>query len=168
MGRKNALPMADLRAWLEEDGFEGVRTYVQSGNVVVEGGRSVTDVEERVAAAIASRYHRPITVTARSPAELRRVVERDPFGDVADDPARYWIAFCTARPRAAALRELLERDFGTERLAAQGTELYLWSPDGMGRSELSEAVTAARKALGCDMTLRNWRTTGKVLAMLEA
>lgn len=167
VGRKNALPMAELRAWVEQDGFAGVRTYVQTGNLVLDGSGSVSEVEERVATAIASHYHRPITVTARSHAELRKVVSYDPFGDVADNPARYWVAFCTAMPEAGSLRRLLERDFGAEQLAARGTELYLWSPDQVGRSELSEAVNAARIALGCDMTVRNWRTTAKVLAMLE-
>ena len=34
VGGKNPIPMPALKACFEDDGFEDVRTYIQSGNVV--------------------------------------------------------------------------------------------------------------------------------------
>lgn len=165
VGKTKRIAMADLRAWLENAGFADVRTYVQSGNIVLADAASSAKVEQRVAEAIREHSGYEVAVVARTRAQLAKVVARDPFAEVADDPSRYFVAFCTSAPAAAPLRELLAADVEADLLAAEGREIYGWCPDGLQDGPAAKLL--ARAKLGTDATVRNWRTVAKVLEMCD-
>ncbi len=157
--------MPDLRALLEEAGLENVSTYVQSGNVVLESGLSPDELERRCAQLIAERFGFEVPVIVRSRDELAEVVERNPLGDVADDPKRYQVSFLDRElepERVTKLQELAQRD---ERLVAIGRELYGWHPEGVARSKLWGRL--AGDGLGVTATARNWKTVTTLLAMAD-
>src|SRR5947207_9393874 len=93
IGPRNRIPMADLRASLEGAGFEGVATYLQSGNVVVGSRLSAAKLAREVEGLVAERFGLEIPVIVRTRAQLARVVELNPLGDVATDPKRYQVSF---------------------------------------------------------------------------
>src|SRR2546423_5881276 len=72
--------MSDLRAVFDDLGFTGVRTYIQSGNVVFDA-RSGTPARLRsqIEGELKSEFGFDITVLLRTPAELGKVVKRNPF-----------------------------------------------------------------------------------------
>jgi uncharacterized protein (DUF1697 family) len=160
---KRRLAMADLRALLEDLGYEDVRTHLQSGNAVFATGDPAATVEAAVEAAIAERTGLEVPVIVRTGAQLARIVRADRLGDVADDPARRLVVFLRAPPDRAAIRALQERDFGGERIAAAGREVYAWCPGGIGRSPLLAALEASKAAPGG--TARNWRTVTRLAEM---
>src|SRR3546814_15546585 len=47
VGGRNKVSMADLRAALEDDGLQSVRTYIQSGNVLFESDEPQASLEDR-------------------------------------------------------------------------------------------------------------------------
>ena len=67
------------------------------------------------------------------------------------------VGFCKAKPTAAAVRALADRDFGRDRATVAGADVYLCYPDGQGRSKMSGA--ALEKLLGVAITVRNWNVT---------
>lgn len=151
--------MAELRTVLTEAGFEDVRTYVQSGNVVV--GSEVDGAEvERL---IADRFGFDVDVIVRTADELAEVVERNPLRDVAENPKRYQVTFLEAEPDPEVVAAISELALGGERLVAIGRELYAWHPDGVARSKLSAKL--AGKGLGVRATARNWTTVTTLLEM---
>lgn len=97
--------------------------------------------------------------------ELAAVVERDPLGDVADDPKRYQVSFLSARPARAVERELAAADLAPERVVVSGREIYAWHPGGLQRSRLAALLTDRR--LGVAATARNWNTVTALLALAE-
>jgi len=155
--------MPELRGALADAGFEDVRTYVQSGNIVLSSKHGPDEVSAEVARLIEARFGLEINVVARSRAQLAKVVERNPLGDVADNPKRYQVSFLSDRLPAGVLDKLKDAKAEHEAVVAIGREVYAWHPDGVGRSKLWTAL--AGRGLGVIATSRNWTTVTTLLEM---
>src|SRR4051812_1947008 len=84
LGPRNRVAMPALREYLEEAGFRDIRTYVQSGNIVLRSRTSPTKLAEQVRGVIADGFGLDIAVVTRKRDELGEVVERNPLKGVAD------------------------------------------------------------------------------------
>jgi uncharacterized protein (DUF1697 family) len=159
LGTRNKVPMAELRARLEAAGYEGVRTYIASGNVLLDGppGRKAlgTDLERLVADAFAVAT----TAILRKPRELAATLATHPFGA---DTSETYVAFLAERPTKAAIARLEDAADAAERAVVAGADVYLRLPRGVHSSGLS--VARVESLLGVQATLRNWRT---VAALVE-
>ena len=163
LGPSRRVPMAQLRALLTDAGFADVATYVQSGNVVLCAARDPAALEAEVGRLISDRFGFDVPVLARSAEELAAVVAHDPIPAAAADAKRYQVTFLGQAPGAEALARLRALASETERVAAEGRELYSFHPDGIARSRLAAQLTA--KALGIQATARNWTTVVKLAQM---
>lgn len=157
--------MAQLRSALEEAGFEEVATYVQSGNVVLTSGDSTAKVASAVERLIENEFGLKIPAVVRTRAQLAKVVERNPLANVAGDPKRYQVSFLEKKPPASLIKKLEEVAAPTERVVAEGREIYAWHPEGVARSKLWAAL--AGKGLGITATARNWTTVTKLLELAD-
>lgn len=166
VGGRNRVAMPALREALTDAGMGDVRTYVQSGNVVLDSGSSPAELTTECERIIAERFGLDVAVVVRTRNQLAKAIERDPFVDVADNPRLYQVSFCSGTPDKAAVAKLAERAAGDERLAVHGREIYAWFPDGVGRSRL--AAQLGRQALGVSVTARNWTTVAKLLALADS
>jgi len=162
-GRSNRIAMPDLRTWLEAAGFENVRTHVQSGNVLLDSGRSIAEVAPAVADAIRRGCGLEIPVVVRTAQEMAAIVAADPHGEVAVDPQRYFVVFCAEAPSEKVVSALPGHLAGGERFAARGRELFTWCPDGMQNSRVMRRQTD--KTLGVTATARNWNTVTRLHEM---
>lgn len=157
--------MKDLHAALEQAGYTDVRTLLQSGNVVLSSTAAPAKLERDLAETLRDALGFEIAVVVRTRDELAGVIVCNPFGDEADDPARYQVSFLSAEPDPARVEELERTDVAPERVAVRGREVYAWHPGGVGRSELAKLITDRR--LGVEVTARNWRTVTKLLEMAD-
>jgi uncharacterized protein (DUF1697 family) len=155
--------MAKLREALEEAGFAEVRTHLQSGNVVLESKTKPEQTARKCERVIEDEFGLAIDVVVRTPAELGRVVKRNPLGNVAKDPKRYQVSFLAGPLPAAAKRKLEEALQEPEELVFSGREIYAWHPKGVARSKLWAAL--AGRDLGVSATARNWMTVTKLLEL---
>ena len=156
--------MPELRAALETAGFRDVRTYVQSGNVLLTSTSSPEDVATRVNALIKDRFGFDVTVLVRSRDELAQIVERNPLRAIAAQPKAHLVTFLSGE----LPRELIDRLTALvtqERFEVVGREIYSWHPAGFARSPLWERLAA--KSLGVAATSRNWTTVTALLALAE-
>jgi uncharacterized protein (DUF1697 family) len=165
LGPRNRIAMPALRQELEAAGFEDVKTYVQSGNVVLSSRSSVKRVTAEVERVIAERFGLDIEVVVRTRAELAAVVKRNPLGKVAKDPKRYQVSFLDAAPKPTVVKELEEAAVEPERFVHLGRELYAWHPRGVARSKLWARLASPR--LGVTATARNWATVTKLLELAD-
>jgi len=149
VGGNRTIAMADLRAWLLASGFDEVRTYIQSGNVVLEHAPTL-DVAARVREVILAQRGLDVPVIVRDRAEWSAVVAANPYRGV--EPTRLHVSFLAVAPDAAA-RAAAREDWGAEEYTVVGREVYLHLPEGMGRS-----VMVPRLALIKEATTRNWNT----------
>ena len=163
VGRGRAVPMAALRDALGAAGHADVRTYVQSGNVVLRSRASASAVAASVHDAVADLSGLDVAVVVRTAKELADVAAHNPFLRPGADPARQLhVAFLEDRPSPAAVNGLDPHRAAPEELRVRGREVYLWCPDGFGRSRVMIGV---ERALGTAATVRNWRTVQELCRM---
>ncbi len=158
LGARNKVPMADLRALLEQAGHASVRTYIASGNVLFETrSRSRAKVAAELEALVAEAFGVATTAILRTPDELAAVVAGHPFGD---DTSQTHVSFLAAAPDAAAVARLTDADHGPDRAALAGAHVYLQFPHGVQGSRLSAGTL--EQLLRVPGTVRNWRTVAKL------
>jgi uncharacterized protein (DUF1697 family) len=163
LGSTRRVPMPGLRALLTEAGYEDVRTYLQSGNIVLRRPANPAEVQGELQTLISERFGFEVPVIVRSRAQLAAVVKANLLGDVADDPKRYQVSFLAKKPPAGLVARVEERAVGSERVVTRGREIYAWHPDGVARSKLWNEL--AGKGLGITATARNWTTVTTLLDM---
>ena len=167
VGGNKMIRMDALKAIHESLGCKSVRTHLQSGNVVFEAPKADP---KRIEKAIEKAAGMDVRVVVRTPAELRRAIERNPFPEEArSDPSHLVVIFLEAEPEKSAAKALV--DFagaleGPEKAKLFGSDLYVYYGANMARSKLSNAVI--EKKLGVAGTARNWNTVAKMLEMAES
>jgi uncharacterized protein (DUF1697 family) len=166
IGSRNRISMPELRKALEDAGYDDVRTYLQSGNVVLSSTAPAREAAHDCERLIADRFGLEIAVVARTRSELAKVVDRNPLERVAKDPKRYQVSFLETKPAPKLVRELEEVATAREEVVSIGREIYAWHPDGVARSKLWAKL--AGKNLGVTATARNWTTVEKLLELADA
>ncbi len=147
-GRK--LPMTALREVVAGVGGTDARTYLQSGNVVFSSSRAAAS---RLSSALSSAAGFEVPVLLRSAADLASIVSGQPLAG----PASAWhVTFLSSTPSADSVATMDPSAYGEDSFAVVGTEVYLRTPDGYGRTKLTNALFERR--LGVVATTRNWRT----------
>jgi uncharacterized protein (DUF1697 family) len=158
VGGTGKLPMNELASICSKLGFEQVRTYIQSGNVVFESALSEDNTRARLEQALTNKMGKRIDIAVRTAAELRSILEENPFPDA--PPARVGVAFLSKPVPKTLLKDLA--GLGTEQVRLGSREIYIYYPDGMGRSKLKLPPSAD------PATVRNINTVAKLVAMAEA
>lgn len=170
VGTAKQVGMADLKAALEQPpaGYEGVRTHLRSGNVVMRApdDASPEEVARDVERRIERRFGFDVAVVVRTRDELAATVQADPLGEVADNPSRHLVAFLDVKPPRALLEALRGAEVAPERFAVVGRDIHLWLPGGVTGSPLSKLLTPKRA--GGTVTVRNWATATKLLELASA
>ena len=155
--------MEDLRGLFTELGFDGVTSYVQSGNIVFNSSRSAkSGLRDSIQNKILAELGLDVTVLLRSHDDLTLVLRNNPFLGRTDNLATLHVTFLADTPSAERVAELPLAQ-GTEELSAAGSEIYLFCPDGYGRSKFTNTVLERR--LATSATTRNWKTVIKLADM---
>jgi len=163
VGRAKRVAMADLRALVEGLGYGDVRTLLNSGNVVFTNPRGTPrEAAARIEAALVARLGVSSRVTALSAEELAAAVAENPLLEVAVDHSRLLVAVLKDPADRRHLDALIGQGWAPEALAVGARVAYLWCPEGILASRLSEAVG---RALGDAVTTRNWATVTKLHAL---
>jgi uncharacterized protein (DUF1697 family) len=160
----NPLKMDQLRDWCAGLGFENVRTYVQSGNLVFQTRAGISKWQTALEQKLAAELKRPATVIARTPAEFEQIIAGNPFlSENGIDTSRLHVTFLAAAPTPALISSLGALKAAGDRFAVRGKEVFLHCPSGYGETKLSNS--AFEKVLAVKATTRNWNTVNKLLQM---
>ena len=138
--------MERLRGSFAAMGCSDVRTYVQSGNVVFATAPDTHGaLTRKIEEGIRRDFGFSVVVILRTAKELQKIVKTNPFlSEEGIEPAKLHVTFLARPPIKTTLRLI-------------GREIYLYCPDGYGRTKLS--TSAFEKRLSVGATTRNWRTT---------
>jgi uncharacterized protein (DUF1697 family) len=162
--RQRRLAMPALRDALTAAGMSGVRTYLQSGNVVADSPHTAPEAAAAfVRNVIATELSLDVQVIARRPADIQQVIAANPFpAESAQRPHLVRVIFLSATPHQADADRLLADPalHSTCRLA--GSHVYLDYVDSYHGTARTAAYVA--RVLGVSGTERNWRT---VLALAD-
>ncbi len=165
LGHKR-VEMARLRVMFEGMGFEQVRTYINSGNVVFKAGRSApAALSKRIEARMESEFGFSAMVITRTAKELGRAIAGNPFvKESRSAPSSVFIGFMAEAPEAEAIAKVKARAARTEQAHCCGREIYVYYVGGMGQARLLTHGVLER-VLAVSTTMRNWNTVSRLHAM---
>jgi uncharacterized protein (DUF1697 family) len=166
VGGHKKVPMEVLRNLCTALKHCDVQTYVQSGNVLFRTkDKDSLLVAKRLENAIEQKFGFRSDVIVRTPSELRDVIARNPFSKRSGiEPSKLLVTFLAAEPERDVQTTIRKIKANPEEMYLSGRELYVYYPNGMGRSKLSAVVDRALQKGG---TARNWNTVTKLLEMAE-
>jgi uncharacterized protein (DUF1697 family) len=167
VGGHNKIKMEALRALYESMKLREAQTYVQSGNVIFRTDeRDIALLTKRIEDGIERKFGFRPNVILRTAAEMREVIARNPFAKRRGiEPSKLLVTFLGSDPGAEAREKILQIKCDPEELRIEGRELYIYFPNGIGRSKLSWA--GLEKTLKTPGTARNWNSVTKMLEMAE-
>ena len=154
--------MARFREVLGKAGFTRVRTYIQSGNALVDTDLPAREVEKKVHDLIREHIGPDLTVIVRTGEQLEKVLEANPFRDGYDISRVFFVSFAGPLPVQEA-GELLSQDYSPEKLAFGNETAYMFIPGQYGRGTLSGGFL--EKRLGIPATMRNFNTMDRLVSM---
>jgi uncharacterized protein (DUF1697 family) len=165
VGGRHKLPMKALAAALAEIGLQGVRTYIQSGNVVFAAkAGTAASLSARIADTIEQEFAFRPKVVVLSLADLAAAARGNPFSGADENPKSVHLYFLDGAPTKPELARIDAAKAKSEDYALKGRVFYLHTPAGFGVSKLA---AAAERLLGVGATARNWRTVTMLLAMAK-
>jgi uncharacterized protein (DUF1697 family) len=158
---RNRVPMAQLRQVMADEGFQNVRTYIQSGNVILRSKLSASELENRIHYLIKEHIGADLTIVARTRAQLQKILAGNPFQNM--DISRVFFTVFSKKPEPEKVNELVALDYSPEKLAIHEDAAYLFIPGNAARSKLSNNFL--EKKLGVSATTRNFNTTNKLIEL---
>lgn len=156
VGGTGKLPMADLREMCVVAGFENIRTYIASGNVVFTSDQSAAEVEALLFKKVSDYAGKPVSIFVRSAAEIEDVLNRCPYNEQPGN--RVLVTFLSQPPQVNVLASV--RGMKDEDIALGCREIYVHFPQGISQSKL--IIPAATQG-----TARNMNTVAKLSELVQ-
>jgi uncharacterized protein (DUF1697 family) len=168
VGPHNRIKMDVLRATYEALGLEDPRTYVQSGNVIFRTKeKSTKKLATKIQDAIEKGFKFRPAVIVRTIDELRQAIAATPFDARRNlHPGKILVTFLADHPLPEAAARLATLKSFPEEIHLIGRELYIYFPDGAGKSKLP--WSQVEKLLKVNGTARNWNSVRAILEIAEA
>ena len=161
VGKAKRIAMADLKRIVESLGCTGVKTLLNSGNVVFATRRKVTGAA--LQKAIRDDTGVDSRTTVLSATELKTVMRENALLELATDPSRLLVYVPSDTEVLATFRALQGSDWAPEVLAVGSRAAYVWTPEGVLAGKLFELVN---RQLRDTVTARNWATMLKLEALV--
>ena len=163
---KKLIKMEDLRKLMEAAGFENVKTYIQSGNIVFDSKEiSKAKLSEKVKKVIFDHYGFDVSVVMLNGKDLAKAIAENPFiKEKGIDLKQVYVAFLSEEPIEDNIERMKLAKIGDDIALLSGNVMYLKYAAGAGNSKLS--TNLIENKLKVIATARNWNTTLKLMEML--
>ncbi|WSQ12561.1 DUF1697 domain-containing protein [Streptomyces sp. NBC_01231] len=166
VGGSRKVPMADLRALLESLGHHDVSTYLQSGQAVFASDHGDEEpLADELTVAIEKAFGFAVDVIVRDHAYLRAIAEACPFPAADLEARQLHVTYFSTPVDEERFAEIDRAAYLPEDFRLGDRALYLYAPNGLGRSKLAEHLSKPRLNKGVIATSRNWNTVLKLVAM---
>lgn len=158
---KNIIKMDVLKVIFEELGFTAVSTYIQSGNIIFKSKiNSKQEIENLIEQHIFTKLGMSIQTIVVSETEMTDYLSQCPFKEM--DSGKLYFTFCKEASIIALEMPIVE---GKDVFVKNGSIVYLYIPDGYGRTKLNNNFFEGKLKTTC--TTRNLLTCEKIHAMLQ-
>ncbi|MFF8290101.1 DUF1697 domain-containing protein [Streptomyces sp. NPDC016309] len=161
------VPMAELRTLLAGLGHTDVTTYLQSGNAAFTSasGADEDTLAAELGAALEEHFGFTVDCLVRGGPYLRAVAEECPFPAAELEGRQLHVTYFSGPVTADRFAGLDHAAFLPEEFRLGDRALYLYAPEGLGRSKLAEALARPALLKGVTTTTRNWNTVVKLVEL---
>lgn len=159
---KNILKMAELKEGLTAAGFEGVQTYIQSGNIILQSISSVSKLKSDVETLLLEKFGLSVACFVIDVAYLERAIDRIPWtGEMESN--KLFITLLDKTPDPKALKSLETINHNEEQFYVEDNILYYYLPHGMAKSKMNNNYF--ERKLNVIGTGRNLNTFRKLIEL---
>ncbi len=164
---KKPIKMDALREMYENLGYMDVISYVQSGNIIFSSDEIDPKIlEQKISGQIETDFGFEVPVIVLTVDKLKKIIESSPFvNDKNKDPAFLHVTFLASPPTTFDQRVIESKKQNGEEVSFSNTAVYLYCPNGYGRTKLTNNFLEAKLKVGA--TTRNWKTTRELLRIAE-
>jgi uncharacterized protein (DUF1697 family) len=168
IGPHKRMKMEKLRGSCETLGFDGVATYIQSGNVVFSAPQQKEEaISKKIEKQIRADFGFSADVITRNAADIGKIVHGNPLRKASGvDESKLHVVFLAAVPPREAIARLESVTLAPDRVRFSGREIYFYFPNGVSGSSIWKHNLD--RILGISGTMRNWNTVNQLLKMAEA
>ncbi|SDR86973.1 Uncharacterized conserved protein, DUF1697 family [Formosa sp. Hel1_31_208] len=164
VGGHKKIPMAELRDLLALEGYQNVRTYIQSGNVVLESAEdSLTVIEDTVQKAIHSKFGFDVPVIAKTSKALQLIFDACPFSE--EKKIKSYFTLLQSTPKKQDVIEATKKQYDGEEYVILNNCIYYYCEKGYGQAKFN--MSLFERKLNTQATSRNYKTMLKLLAMSD-
>lgn len=158
------IKMEELKKLYESLGFKNVQTYIQSGNVIFDfSDTNISKLINKIEQKIKKSFNFDVPVLIRTKNDLQKLIANNPF--TKKDSSKLYVTFLSDTPIKSPLDEITKIKDKSEEFIISGKEIYLFYPNGYGRSKLTNNYFERKLKLSA--TTRNWKTVNKLLELSE-
>ncbi len=159
---KNRVKMPELCLALKAAGFQNIKTYVQSGNIVLRYQNiAATEVSSTIKDIINENFGFEIPVLTFTPEYIKDIVDNCPFHN--EQLNQTYVVFLSSGPGIPDRNIIDKYALQNEQYHYYNSCIYLYCPEGYGRTKLNNNFF--EKRLKLDATTRNWRTVTKLIEL---
>ncbi|MNJ95198.1 hypothetical protein D3C87_129050 [compost metagenome] len=167
---KKIIKMEDLRKLMMSAGYENVKTYIQSGNIIFESKEISKDkIARNIEMLVEKQYGFEVSVFVSDLADIEHAVDNNPFSEGRTEEEagfkKLYVTFLSEKPSGENIEKLRLAPIGNDLIEIVDTILYFQLESKASDSKLSNNLIESK--LKVKATTRNWNTTLKLLSMME-
>ena len=161
------IKMDELKSLYESLNFNNVQTYIQSGNVIFKSENTDSEkLEKLIGEKINQSFGYSVVVFVKTVNEIQQTINQNPFLNKSkEDITKLCVTFLSSIPDESLIKNLENFKSDSEDFNLIGNEIYLYYPDGYGRTKLSNNFFENK--LKVSATTRNWRTVNKLFEIAK-
>lgn len=156
---KNIIKMAELKSHLENTSFHSVKTYIQSGNIILKSDLNKKEVEKNVSQLIKKGFDLDVQVFVLTEEELQTIIAHNPFPETYP-PNKVYITILDHVPSKENMEKFSNIDLAEEQYVLTNDIFYFYVPEGMANAKLSNPFIENK--LKVKVTGRNLNTILKL------
>lgn len=151
----------------EEMGFENVRTYIQTGNVIfICSEQNKNSLCYKIEIKIKEKFNFEVPVILRTLDDLKYAIEENPFKEIKlKENEKLHITFLNEPPKEEAEKSLILYKDEKDIVKFRGNNVYILCRDGYGKTKFSNSFL--EKKLKVLATTRNFATLNKIISIME-
>ncbi|MGG6230394.1 DUF1697 domain-containing protein [Tenacibaculum sp. SDUM215027] len=157
---KNKIPMKELKALLEELDYSDVKTYIQSGNIVLKTEEDLREVEKRIHTKIKEKYGYEVAVLAKEIKEVIEILQNNPYNHLPEKQQYFTFLFKGVKV------EELEVDAKEDEFTILKDIVYVNAVGGYGKTKLTNNFF--ERKLKVSATTRNFKTTNHLVELAKS
>jgi len=166
VGGNRKILMADLKELFLTQGFQDVKTYIQSGNVGFSSLKEIknSDLEQLLEKAILQKFGFDVPVLVRSAEEMEKIEAQNPFISFADEEQLH-VTFLGQKPTDNQIQQLKLESFLPDKCVILGKEAYILCSGKYSDSKLTNKFFETK--LKITATTRNWKTVKQLNILVK-
>ncbi|HET9825023.1 MAG TPA: DUF1697 domain-containing protein [Chitinophagaceae bacterium] len=167
LGGHNTVKMDALRKLFIDLGFVNVQTYIQSGNVIYQSKKlEARKINQAIENNIKQKFGFDVPVITLTLEELIKIAKSNPFSkDKTRDTSFFHVTFLSDKPKVNDVNKIKENDFKPDEFKEIDKVIYLYCPNGYGRTKLSNSFFENK--LKVSATTRNWKVTSELISIAK-